>query len=104
MFSTCSAKSNIKIELKNFNENLDNINNDNLAQFKLTKKHTKKYEAHNYKRDQYIKEDFDTNNITEEKLKNLKYLKSFVKERCIINNKLTKEELIKTINDKYPNL
>ena len=99
--STCNARGIIK-----FNE--DNINNYDFTDiykdnefFQLTKKHTKNYENHSYKRNETIKNDFNNNDITNEKLKNLNYYKLFLKEFCIRNITLRKENIYQKLLEDF---
>ena len=61
--------------------------------FDLSKKYTKKYEDHSYKRNQNNKYDLQNNDNTGSKLEILEYYKNFLKEFCLIKFSLRKDLL-----------
>ena len=70
----------------------------------MTKKHSKDYTNHSYKRKEIILNDIKNNNISYEKLKEFSYLKMFLREYCIINKNLTLDNLFNKLMSEYPNL
>ena len=99
--SKCEARGNIFIDyelLDNINFDIDELDKN----FKLTKKHTIKYELHSYKRNSIIKIDYDNNDIKKEKLSDFKYCKSFVKEFVIRNDFMNVDMLVKKLKNEFP--
>ena len=102
--SQCSARGKIQFDFEQIDnfKMLDKFKDD--EKFILTIKHNKAYEDHSYKRNKIVKTDFDNNQITEEKLKNFKYLRLFLKEFCIRNKNLKFELLFEKLLVDYPNI
>ena len=98
--SNCKGRGKIFIS---FNKNDDNyIYNENIV-FILTKQHTKEYQMHSYKRNEYIKTEVENNLVTYTKLQNIDYLKLYLKELCIRNKNLNKEGLYNLFQNLFPN-
>ena len=102
--SQFSARGKIQFDFEQIDnfKMLDKFKDD--EKFILTIKHNKAYEDHSYKRNKIVKTDFDNNQITEEKLKNFKYLRLFLKEFCIRNKNLKFELLFEKLLVDYPNI
>ena len=86
--------------------NLDLFNNklEDNEKFILTKKHSKEYWNHSYKRKENILIDIKNNNFSYEKLKDFSYLKTFLREYCIINKNLSLDNLFTKLISEYPNI
>ena len=78
IFSDIKCKRKTILERKNIELNNDN---DNLIEnFIIKIAHNIEYNKHSYKRTEYMKKEFDNNNIKSEKLKDIKYRKSYFLE------------------------
>ena len=67
--SKCGARGIIKFDSNAINNYDFNDNFKDNENFILTKKHTKNYESHSYKRNDIIKNDFINNKVTNDKFK-----------------------------------
>ena len=103
--SACKGRGKIQFDFDNI-INLDLYNNtfEDKENFILTKKHTKKYEDHSYKRKEIIKNDLENSLITPEKLKNYEYLKLLLKEYAIKYKNLKFEDIYNKLMEEFPDI
>ena len=97
----CGARGIMKFNFNDIKNKDFHISQTNTNDFYLTKKHTKKYEDHSYKRNQIIKYDLDNNDVTVNKLENLEYYKNFLKEYCLKNISFKKDLIYQKLIETY---
>ena len=101
--SECKAIGKIQFNYEDI-LNLDLFNNifiDN-ENFILTKKHSKEYINHSYKRKEIILNDIKNKKFSYEKIKDFNYLKLFLREYCIINKNLSLDNLFNKLMSENP--
>ena len=88
------------MECKNLE--LTNENNNLKENFIIKTSHNIDYNKHSYKRSDYMKKEFDNNNINSEKLKDINYRKNYFLELVNRFPAWTETPIINYFNTKYP--